>query len=136
MGKLIYSMSVSLDGFVETPNRSLDWVLIDEELHSFFNDEARGMSAFLYGRRMYELMVDYWPTAESDPTATPALLDFARIWKDKPKIVFSRTLERVGWNGRLCATAPWMRLAGSRRSPASTWTSAAQPPPRRSHGLG
>jgi dihydrofolate reductase len=101
MGKLIYSMSVSLDGFVETPSRSLDWVLVDEELHSFFNDEARDMSAFLYGRRMYELMVDYWPTAESDPTATAAELDFARIWKDKPKIVFSRTLERVGWNGRL-----------------------------------
>jgi dihydrofolate reductase len=89
------------DGFVETPSRSLDWVLIDEELHSFFNDEAREMSAFLYGRRLYELMVDYWPTAESDPSATPAMLDFARIWKDTPKIVFSRTLERVEWNNRL-----------------------------------
>jgi hypothetical protein len=58
MGRLIYSMSVSLDGFVETPSRSLDWVLVDDELHSFFNDEARAMSAFLYGRRLYELMVD------------------------------------------------------------------------------
>ena len=92
MGRLVYSMSVSLDGFIETPSRSLDWVLIDEELHSFFNDEAREMSAFLYGRRMYELMVDYWPTAETDPSATPAMLEFARIWQDKPKIVFSRTL--------------------------------------------
>jgi dihydrofolate reductase len=101
MSRLIYSMSVSLDGFVNTPSRSLDWVLIDEELHSFFNDEAREMSAFLYGRRMYELMVDYWPTAEADASATPAMLEFARIWKDKPKIVFSRTLERVEWNSRL-----------------------------------
>jgi dihydrofolate reductase len=101
MGRLVYSMSVSLDGFVATPSRSLDWVLIDEELHSLFNDEAREMSAFLYGRRMYELMVDYWPTAETDPSATPAMLEFARIWKDKPKIVLSRTLERVEWNGRL-----------------------------------
>jgi dihydrofolate reductase len=101
MGRLIYSMSVSLDGFVETPSRSLDWVQVDEELHSFFNDEARGLSAFLYGRRLYELMVDYWPTAETDPAATPAMLEFARIWKDKPKIVFSRTLDRVDWNSRL-----------------------------------
>jgi dihydrofolate reductase len=101
MGRLINSMSVSLDGFVETPRRSLDWVLIDEELHSFWNDEAREMSAFLYGRRLYEVMVDYWPTAETDPSATPAMLAFARIWKDKPKIVFSRTLERVEWNSRL-----------------------------------
>jgi dihydrofolate reductase len=101
MGKLIYSMSVSLDGFVETPSRSLDWVLVDEELHSFFNDEARAMSAFLYGRRLYQLMVDYWPTAATDPAATPAELEFARIWKDTPKIVFSRTLARVEWNSRL-----------------------------------
>jgi dihydrofolate reductase len=101
VGKLIYSMSVSLDGFVETPSRSLDWVKVDEELHSVFNDEARAMSAFLYGRRMYELMTSYWPTAEKDPSATPAMLDFAGIWKDKPKVVFSTSLERVEWNSRL-----------------------------------
>jgi hypothetical protein len=52
MGRLIYGMSVSLDGFVETPARSLDWVLVDEELHSFFNDQVRELSASLYGRRM------------------------------------------------------------------------------------
>lgn len=101
MGKVIYSMSVSLDGFVETPERSLDWIEVDEELHSFFNDEAREMSAFLYGRRLYEVMTDYWPTAEDDPNATPSMLEFARIWKPKPKIVFSTSLERVGWNSRL-----------------------------------
>ena len=101
MGRLVYSMSVSLDGFVETPSRSLDWVLVDEELHAFFNDEAREMSAFLYGRRLYQLMVDSWPMVEADPSATPAMREFARIWKDKPKVVFSKTLERVEWNSRL-----------------------------------
>ncbi|HEX3428821.1 MAG TPA: dihydrofolate reductase family protein [Candidatus Limnocylindrales bacterium] len=101
MGRIIYSMSVSLDGFVETPSRSLDWVRVDEELHTVFNDEAREMSAFIYGRRMYELMTEYWPTAETDPAATPAMVEFARIWKDKPKIVLSTTLERVEWNSRL-----------------------------------
>jgi dihydrofolate reductase len=101
MGKLIYSMSVSLDGFVETPSRSLDWVVVDEELHSFFNDQARAMSASLYGRRMYELMVGYWPTAENDPSTSPAEREFARIWKDLPRVVFSRTLERVGPGSRL-----------------------------------
>ncbi len=117
MGRLIYSMSVSLDGFVETPSRSLDWVLVDEELHSFFNDEARAMSAFLYGRRMYELMVDYWPTAESDPGATPAMLDFARIWTDKPKIVFSSSLERVDWNSRLVRADAVQEVARLRAQP-------------------
>ena len=101
MGKLIYSMSVSLDGFVNTPSGSLDWVRVDDELHRAFNDEAQAMSAFLYGRRMYELMTDYWPTAEDDPEATPAMVDFARIWRDKPKVVFSTTLEGVDFNSRL-----------------------------------
>src|SRR5216684_4312189 len=78
MGKLIYSMNVSLDGFVETTGHSLEWGLIDEELHTWFNEEERNMDAELYGRRMYETMSAYWPTAESDPAATPATLDFAR----------------------------------------------------------
>jgi dihydrofolate reductase len=101
MGKLIYSMSVSLDGFVNGPDGSIEWVRVDEELHSAFNEEARSVGAFLYGRRMYELMTDYWPTAESDPSATPVEIEFARIWEEKPKVVFSRTLERVDWNSRL-----------------------------------
>jgi dihydrofolate reductase len=101
MGRLIYSMSVSLDGFVATPSGSLDWVQVDEELHSSFNDEARESSAFLYGRRMWELMAAYWPTADTDPAAPPTIREFAAIWKDTPKIVFSRTLERVDHGARL-----------------------------------
>ncbi len=77
MGKVIYSMSVSLDGFVETESRSLDWVLVDEELHSAFNHQARQVRASLYGRRLDEMMAAYWPSAESDPSATPAMLEFA-----------------------------------------------------------
>ncbi|MFH1474420.1 MAG: dihydrofolate reductase family protein, partial [Chloroflexota bacterium] len=117
MGGLIFSMSVSLDGFVETPTRSLDWVLVDEELHAFFNDEARAMGAFLYGRRMYQLMVDSWPAAEADPSATPAMREFARIWRDKPKVVFSRTLEEVGWNSRLVRDDAAQEVAGLKAQP-------------------
>jgi dihydrofolate reductase len=117
MGRVIHSMSVSLDSFVETTGRSLDWVQVDEELHSFFNDEAREASAFLYGRRMYELMTDYWPTGESDPSATPAMVEFARIWKDKPKIVFSRTLDSVDWNSRLVHDDPAEEVARLKAQP-------------------
>jgi dihydrofolate reductase len=101
MRNLVYSMMVSLDGFVETPDRKLDWVIVDEELHRFANDQAREKGAFIYGRRLYELMADYWPTADEDPSAPEYIVEFARIWKDKPKIVVSRTLESVGWNSRL-----------------------------------
>ena len=79
MGKLIYMMNVSLDGFVETPDHGLDWGVIDDELHSFFNDQMRGVDASLYGRRLYETMAGYWPTAESDPAGTDVTREFARL---------------------------------------------------------
>jgi dihydrofolate reductase len=101
MGKLIFSMMVSLDGYIETPSKSLDWVIPDEELHTFINDQVRDQSAFLYGRRLYELMAGFWPTADEDPAAPPYIVDFSRIWKAMPKIVFSTTLDTVDWNSTL-----------------------------------
>lgn len=101
MRKIIYSMSVSLDGFVETPNREIDWAIVDEELHTFFNDQAREMGAFLFGRRMYELMIDFWPTAGANLSNPAYIIDYAHIWRNMPKIVFSKTLDKVEWNSRL-----------------------------------
>ncbi len=101
MRKVSYSMSVSLDGFIETPDRRIDWVIVDEELHTFFNAQARETGAFLYGRRIYELMVDFWPTADADPSNPAFVVEYAHIWKDMPKIVFSKTLDKVEWNSRL-----------------------------------
>jgi len=101
MGKVIYLMNVSLDGFVETPDHSTAWGTVDDELHAWFNDRIRESGAFVYGRRLYELMASYWPTAESDPVATPVMVEFARIWVPKPKVVFSSTLTSVDWNSRL-----------------------------------
>ena len=104
MAKLIYSLNVSLDGFVETPQHSLEWGIVDEELHQWFNDQSRNVSATLYGRRMYELMAAYWPTAQSDPQATGTEREFSKIWLAMPKIVFSTSLESVDWNSRLVRT--------------------------------
>ena len=101
MGKLIYLLNVSLDGYVEAPDHGLDWTVVDEELHTWFNEQQRGVNASLYGRRLYELMSAHWPTAESDPTATDAMREFARVWNATPKIVFSSTLATVEGNNRL-----------------------------------
>ncbi len=101
MGRLVYSLNVSLDGFVETPSQSLNWATVDDELHTWFNDHARTVQASLYGRRMYELMAGYWPTGDDDPSATDAMREFARIWKPMPKVVFSSSLEHVDHNARL-----------------------------------
>lgn len=100
MGKVIYFMMVSLDGFAEGPDRNLDWATIDEEIHTFANDQTRETGVLLYGRRLYEVMT-YWQTADEDPSLPGYMADFARIWREKPKIVASRTLKQVGPNATL-----------------------------------
>lgn len=101
MAKIVLMMSVSLDGFIEGPNRELDWHLVDEELHQHFNDELRQMGAFLEGRVTYELMAEFWPTADTDPASTGPEVEFAGIWRDMPKIVYSRTLESADSNATI-----------------------------------
>lgn len=101
MGRLTYLMNVSLDGFVAAPDGALDWATVDEELHAWFNERTRALDAEIYGRRLYELMAAHWPTAGSDPASGPVEREYAAIWNALPKVVFSRTLERVEWNSRL-----------------------------------
>lgn len=101
MGKIVYSMSISLDGYIETKDKKLDWCIIDEEFHTAANEETRQTDVLLYGRRLYQLMASYWPTADQDPSAAPVIAEFARIWREKPKVIFSRTLDKVDWNSRL-----------------------------------
>src|SRR5918998_6655736 len=100
MRKLVYSMTVSLDGFVADPRGEIDWSAPDEELHRFHNERVRETGVQLLGRRLYEAML-YWETAEENPSAPDYELEFARIWKPLPKVVFSTTLETVEGNWRL-----------------------------------
>lgn len=101
MGRLIYMFNVTADGYVETPDRGLDWAVVDEEIHAWFNEETRTLDATLYGRRVYEVMAAYWPTGEVNPESTETMREFARIWNPMPKVVFSTTLDRVDHNSRL-----------------------------------
>jgi len=101
VGKLIYLMNVSLDGFVETPDHSLDWANVDEEIHSWFNDWEGRLDASLYGRRLWEVMSGHWPTAEDDPEINDVEREYARIWNRIPKFVFSTSLDRVEHGARL-----------------------------------
>jgi dihydrofolate reductase len=101
MRKVIYLMMVSLDGFVAGPHGEIDWPIIHEELHTFVNDQQHAIDTYLYGRRMYQLMARDWPTLDTAPSVPAYMVEFARIWKVMPKVVFSKTLERVEWNSRL-----------------------------------
>ena len=91
MAKLIYSVIMSLDGYVADEQGNFDWAAPDEEVHTFINDLERPLGTYLYGRRMYDVMV-YWETA---PTLDqPSFIqDYTEIWQAADKIVYSTTLE-------------------------------------------
>jgi dihydrofolate reductase len=92
MARLIYSAITSLDGYVADEDGNFDWAEPDEEVHTFVNDLERPVGTYLYGRRMYEVMVA-WETLplRDQPAHTQ---DFAEIWRAADKIVYSTTLEK------------------------------------------
>jgi dihydrofolate reductase len=100
MSKLVYSMAVSLDGYIAGPDGAFDWAAPDEELHRFHNEQTRQLSVHVCGRRLYETMRP-WDEVDERSAPDEAELEFARIWRAMPKFVFSRTLEDVGANATL-----------------------------------
>ena len=101
MGKLTYGMNISVDGYIADRNGDIGWSDPDAELHQYWNDQVRNTAVSLYGRKLYELMAAHWPTADEAPDVSPVEAEYARLWRDMPKVVFSTTLGSVGWNSRL-----------------------------------
>lgn len=93
VAKLIYSTLASLDGYTEDQDGRFDWAKPDEEVHTFFNDLARPVGTYLYGRRMYETMLP-WEGADAVEGQPPYIQEFAEIWRAADKVVYSRTLEK------------------------------------------
>jgi dihydrofolate reductase len=91
MGKLVYAAITSLDGYVADEDGKFDWSMPDEEVHAFVNDLEREVGTYLYGRRMYEVLVA-WETMEPDD---PITRDYAEVWRSADKVVYSRTLDSV-----------------------------------------
>jgi len=91
VAKLIYSAIASLDGCIADQNGTFDWAAPDEEVHAFANDLERPIGTYLYGRRMYEVMVAWETMGSLDEPAV--VRDFATIWRAADKIVYSRTLK-------------------------------------------
>ncbi|WP_194828262.1 dihydrofolate reductase family protein [Nocardia sp. XZ_19_231] len=99
MRKLIYGFGVSLDGYVNDREGRIDWTDPDDELHQFHNDRFGGLEVAVNGRRLYELMAEYWPHVPED--APRIQREFGELWTAKPKVVVSRTLTEVEWNSTL-----------------------------------
>ena len=101
MRKLTFGMNLSLDGYIAAPGDDLGWSVPSDELFEWWSDRVGATGLALYGRKLWETMSSHWPTADQEPGATPAQIEFARRWRDMPKIVFSSTTSAVDWNARL-----------------------------------
>jgi dihydrofolate reductase len=101
MRKLTFAMSMSLDGYIAAPGGDLGWGVQSDELFQWWSDRVDATGLALYGRKLWETMSSHWPTADKQPDATPAAIEFAGRWRDMPKAVFSSTTITVDWNTRL-----------------------------------
>jgi dihydrofolate reductase len=115
MRTVIYSMSVSLDGFIAGPDGDIGFTAPDQELFRFHVEQTRYIGVELMGRGLYEAML-VWGDAEAAPSG-PDELEFARIWNAIPKVVFSTTLEQVEGNARLAAADVAGEVARLREAP-------------------
>jgi dihydrofolate reductase len=93
VARLTYLAITSLDGYVADEEGTFDWGEPDEEVHTFVNELERPIGTYLYGRRLYEVMVAWETLNLADQPAF--IQDYAQIWQAAEKIVYSRTLEAV-----------------------------------------
>jgi dihydrofolate reductase len=111
-------MNLSLDGFIEAHGRDDgSWLSIDEEVHLAFNALAAGAETLLYGRKVYEVMIPYWPAAAADATRPSHERAYGQLWVEKPKVVVSTTLKDAGWNTRVLSVDPLDEVARLRHAP-------------------
>ena len=103
MRKLTFGMNVSLDGYIAAPGEDIGWSVPSDELFQWWSDRVGATSVALYGRKLWHTMNSHWPTADQHPGATSAEIQFARRWRDMPKVIFSSTTVTVNGNARLVA---------------------------------
>ena len=112
MKKVIFQMSVSLDGYVEGPHREIDWHIVDDDFNAYAVETLRATDVLIMGRRTYQLMAGYWPTAPDNDAAVRDQMN------GTAKLVFSRTLKSVEWqNSRLATGSVADEVARLKRIP-------------------
>ena len=95
---LIAQIIVSLDGYIEDENHEIDFRFVDAEYDQFILQTLRSLDAMVFGRKAYEPLSQYWPTAAENPDATPVDLEQARLMHELPKYVVSTTLSQTDWH--------------------------------------
>lgn len=95
MAKVTFAIGVSLDGYIKDADGGFDWGAPADELHRYYNEQTRELQGFLFGRRLFEAMEPYWPEAAEDQTLEGVTAEFARIYVETPRFVFSDSLQEV-----------------------------------------
>lgn len=101
MRKLTFAMNVSLDGYIAAPGGDIEWSVPSDEAFQWWSDRVDATSLALYGRQLWDAMNPHWLTADQQPDATPATIQYAQRWQAMPKLVFSSTISRVEGNARV-----------------------------------
>jgi dihydrofolate reductase len=104
--RLSFAMNVSVDGYIAAPGDDIGWSVPSDELFQWWSDRVGATGLALYGRKLWETMSSHWPTADQQPGATAAQIEFAQRWRNMPKVVFSSTTRTVDWNTRLVTSDP------------------------------
>jgi dihydrofolate reductase len=94
MGRLVYNVIASLDGYVDDADGGFAWAMPDEDVHGYVNDLMRPVGTHLYGRRLYAVMAG-WQTLGTSPEEPAVARDFGELWRGADKVVYSTTLEKV-----------------------------------------
>lgn len=102
MRKIIYWVHTSIDGYIAGPGGEFDWPALGPELFGYSEAMNEQVDTLMYGRVVWDMMSAYWPTADADPATTgDHARAFAPFWRETPKVVVSRTLEKAGWDARV-----------------------------------
>jgi len=134
MGRILFAMNMSLDGFITNTAGEISFPVPGPELHKHFNELMRDTVLALCGRRLYDAM-SYWDSPDDVIGNDPVALEFARYWRETPKVVFSTTLTEVGPNARLvqgrasCRATPPRSCARSRTRRRGRFSSKARTSP-------
>ena len=97
-GRLIAQINASLDGYIEDEKHDIDWHFVDDEYEEFINETLRSLDGMIFGRKAYEPLSAYWPTAAANPDASVRRLEAATLMHEIPKYVVSTTLSGSDWN--------------------------------------
>jgi dihydrofolate reductase len=122
MALIEYSANVSLDGFIEDANGSLEWSDPSEEVHRFWNELTEESAGSIMGRRLYETMIPFWSDWLAEPQGPDYVDQFARAWMSRPRLVASRSLESVEGGCELIAGDVVERVTALRSEESGDWS--------------